>query len=124
MLMGRKFKIYIDDNLQDEIHNGEIKEIEIPPNSKELTIKVMNYISKPIILEFLDSESYEIKQNLVSNIATYIIIVFAFIFFMTKFLLEHEQSIFLYIAVPFCLISIYFSTIGRRNVLQLEKTKL
>jgi hypothetical protein len=122
--MGRKFKIYIDDILHDDISNGEIKKIDVPPNSKELTIKVMNYTSKPITLGSLDSESYSIRQNLISTITTYIMVVFAAIFFMTKVILEQEQPIFLYIATPFFLISIYYSTIGRKNVLQLEKTKL
>ncbi len=123
MLMGRKFKIYIDQKECDSINDGEIKQIEIPQDAKELTVKIMNYKSKPISLNVNDSESYVIKQNLVSTITTYLMILFAAIFFVSKFVIEKEQVLFLYICTPFVLISIYYSTFGNRSVIQLEKVK-
>ncbi len=122
ILMGRKFKIYIDDHLVDSISNGEVKRINIPLNSKELTVKVMNYKSKPITLDSLEFETYVIRQNLIASITTYVVGLFVALFFLSKFVLEQEQLIFLYIAAPFLLISIYYSTIGRRNIIQLKKT--
>jgi len=121
ILMGRKFKIYINDNLFDSISDGEIKKIDIPSNSKELTVKVMNYKSKPIVLNSLESETYVIRQNLIATLATYIGGLCVVIFFLSKFVLEQEQRIFFYISTPFLLVSIYYSTIGRRSVIQLKK---
>jgi hypothetical protein len=122
MLMARKFKIYIDNKPYDSIINGELKRFDIPPNSKELTVRVMNYSSNPISLDPLDSEQYVIKQNLFSTIVTSIVIVFAAIFFTLKFIFEQEHRIILYIAAPFVLISLYYSTIGKKSVIQIKKS--
>jgi len=121
MLMGRKFNIYIDGELYDKISNGETMNIELPENSKALTVKVMSYESKPINLNLKENESYSLKQNLISDITTYLMVLFGALFFFFDLVLEKHQPIFLYCSALFVIFSMYYSTLGRRNVLILEK---
>ncbi len=121
MLMARKFKIYIDEEVHSSIADGEQLEINIPPNSEELTVKIMNYWSKPISLNFNDSKKYVIKQNRVSTAATYLLVFFAVLHFITEFTKPIEPPIFLLCAIPFLLLQIYYSTFGRHNVILVEE---
>lgn len=118
MLMARKFKIYIDNNRFGDISDGEQKIIEIPAESNQLTVKVMNYVSKPITMK--DSETYEISQSIISVVTTFLMIISVGIYMFTKYLAKNEQPMFLYIAAPFVLISLYYSTFGRKNVIQVK----
>lgn len=121
MLMGRKFKIYIDNTLFDTISDGEKKDIELPDDSIALTIKVMNYSSKPLPLNSTLNESYLIRQSMTSTIVTSFMILFSALYLGSKFIFKNTEPILLYLAAPFFLVSIYYSTIGRSKVIQLEK---
>lgn len=81
----------------------------------------MNYSSKPLSLDSINAESFEIRQNVLSTIVTSIVVSLAAIFFIFKFIMEQEHPIILYIIAPFLLISIYYSTIGRKSVTQVVK---
>lgn len=124
MLMGRRFKIFIDSVEVETISDGELKEIKIPTDKKELILKIMNYKSAPIMLDTVNDDTFEIKQNLVSNIATYGMMIFTAAFFITKYVAKEEKIFLLYIAVPFLLVNVFYATFGRKNVIQLIPTEI
>ena len=117
MLMVRKFKILIDGKEHGVISNGEEIEVEIPPDADELHIKIMNYVSKPIKLNQNESGKYVVTQSVLSTLTTYGMILFGGLFFIFKFVLDNHQPIFLYTAMPFFILSIFYSTAGRNNVI-------
>jgi len=121
MLMARKFKILIDGIEINTISDGGELTIDLEDDAKELTVKVMNYSCKPLLLDKVDNENYVIRQNLFSTIVTFGMIIFAALFFISKMAANYEQPIFLYIAIPFFLLSGYYSSFGRNQVLELKK---
>ena len=123
VLMARNFKILVDGVLVDKIGDGETKTIILPPNSSKLTVKIMNYETRPKKVCNDNSYKFTIKQNIISTITTIGMMFFALIYFITKYIMEQEQKIFLFIAVPFFFGQIYYSTFGRKDVVQMVDSK-
>ena len=121
MLMGRNFKIYVDNTLIDKIGDGESKNMELPLNSKHLVVKIMNYKSKPLLICDENSGEYVIKQDLLSVISTSGIILLGAVFLFCKYALELELSWLYYLILPFLILDIYYLTIGKDKVIKLIK---
>ncbi len=121
MLAGRNFKILIDGKIVGNIGNNEVKQFETPSIAFKLKTKVMFNESKVIELKEGQTGDYTIKQNIISTIATLgmtLCFIPHFLFFK-----ETNNDFFLYIGIPFLLVNLYFSTFGRKNVLQIKKTE-
>lgn len=120
ILGARKFKIIIDGQEIAEIGNAEIKIIEIPYDTQQLKLKVMNYESKTIDLNSAINNSFVVKQNVLSSMSSLLVAIFAVVFLIFKFILEQDKLVVLFFAFPFVIASIYFSTFGRKKVIQIE----
>jgi hypothetical protein len=119
MLMGRNFKIYIDNTLFDKIEDGETKNIEVPENSKHLVVKIMNYKSKPLQICNENSGEYVIKQDLLSVLSTYGIILLGAVYMICKYAFDLELKAFYYLVIPLLIVDLYYMTIGRDKVIKL-----
>lgn len=121
-LSGRKFKVIIDGEEVDELSTNQTKTIEISDAAQELKINVMNYESKRINLSAVhDNDLLEIKQNVLSTISSILVAIGAGAFLISKFIFENENPVILYVVFPFVVLSIYFSTLGRKQVIQIKK---
>lgn len=121
-LSGRKIKVIIDGEEVDELSTNQTKTIEISDAAQELKINVMNYESKRINLSAVhDNDLLEIKQNVLSTISSILVAIGAGAFLISKFIFENENPVILYVVFPFVVLSIYFSTLGRKQVIQIKK---
>ncbi|MEN9997495.1 MAG: hypothetical protein RI922_485 [Bacteroidota bacterium] len=121
-LSGRKFKVIIDGEEVDELSTNQTKTIEISDAAQELKINVMNYESKRINLSAVhDNDLLEIKQNVLSTISSILVAIGAGAFLISKFIFENENPVILYVVFPFVVLSIYFSNLGRKQVIQIKK---
>lgn len=120
-LGGRKFKIIVDGQEVNEIANAETKTIELPLEAKELKIKVMNYESNVYDVSSENETFLEIKQNVISTASSLIFALLICIFFVFKFMLDQDKPVVLFFALPCVATSIYFSTFGRKKVIQIKK---
>lgn len=119
MLMARSFHILIDGEKVDSIADGETKEITLPDEPAALTVKIMFYESKPVVIGKDFPNEYVIKMNLISNIFTYLTIIIGVSLLTISYLLPTKINFFWFLVmIPFLLGDTYFYTFGRRKVIK------
>ncbi|MEE4197687.1 MAG: hypothetical protein V2I54_08590 [Bacteroidales bacterium] len=120
---ARKFRLYIDGEKIDHIGNGEIKEFELDSGKHTVTAK-MDWMSSP---EF-EVELYGDKSKTI-EISTYklgrYLIPFLFGLLVLALVLEHvfhvEVRFLFYFFIPPLLVSIYYSTFGRKKFIEIKE---
>lgn len=121
ILLGRTFKIKIDGEIVTTIANKETKTISLPENSSEMTVKIMQYESRPMKIDNIHSNNYSIKMKKLTNLFSYGLMLTAPPYLITSFVDEGKNQLFIFLLLPFLLGNIYYMTIGRRDVIQILK---
>lgn len=122
VLMARKFQILINGKKIDTISDGETKEITLPDEPAALTIKIMLYESKPVVIGKDFPNEYIIKMNFISNIFTYLTIFIGISLLTISYIIPTKINIFWFLAmIPLLLGDTYFYTFGRRKVIQVTE---
>ena len=120
---ARKFKVFINGEVVDRIGNGEIKEIELEQGKYKVIAK-MDWMSSP---DF-EVELYGDKSKTI-EISTYklgrYLIPFLFGLLVLALVLEHvfhvEVRFLFYFFIPPLLVSIYYSTFGRKKFIEIKE---
>ncbi|WP_298543062.1 hypothetical protein [uncultured Aquimarina sp.] len=121
LLGAKKLDLIIDKKLVYKIDNGKTKELKAPQKSKEMIAKIKKYEVTIQLIESDILEKFEIKFNIYFLIATYGMGLFVLINIITKFILKIDEPLFIYLLIPFLLVSLYYSTFGKKKVLLLIK---
>jgi hypothetical protein len=122
MWMLRDFEIFIDGEKKDVISNDETKVLELPDNSKILTVRISSHQSKPeMIFDVVEGE-YIISINKNSIFITFVTGFIVMLYFVIRKELEIEiPKIYYLFALPLLLLNIYYFTFGKSKNLKIIK---
>jgi hypothetical protein len=120
ILAAHSFKIKLDGQLVDKIGSGTEKIIDVT-KARELTVEVMQYKSKPIVLSEIDvreTPTLKIKFNEVYILFTFLVMLTAAILIFMNLQGKTLSNNVILCLTPIVIVQIYFMTLGRNKVIQ------
>jgi hypothetical protein len=123
---ARKYKLFIDGEKVDPIGNGEIKEFELEPG-KHTVIAKMDWMSSPefkVMLTGDKSKTIELScYKLGRYLNPYLIGILGLVLVL-DYVFHVEVKFLFYLFIPPLLVSLYYSTTGRKKFIEIKEWKI
>jgi len=123
---ARKFKLYIDGEKVDHIGNGEIKEFELKPG-KHTVIAKMDWMSSPefeLDLSGDKSKTIELSGYKLGRYLVPFLFGLLGLVLVLDYVFHVEVKFLFYFFIPPLLVSLYYSTIGRKKFIEIKEWEI
>ena len=123
---ARKFKLYIDGEKVDHIGNGEIKEFELKPG-KHTVIAKMDWMSSPefeVDLSGDKSKTIELSGYKLGRYLAPFLFGLLGLVLVLDYIFHVEVKFLFYLFIPPFLVSLYYSTIGRKKFIEIKEWEI
>ena len=123
---ARKYKLYIDGEKVEPIGNGEIKTFELDPG-KHTVIAKMDWMSSPEFEADLSGDQSKTIELSCYKLGRYLIpylIGILGLVFILEYIFHVEVKFLFYLFIPPFLVSLYYSTIGRKKFIEIKEWEI
>jgi hypothetical protein len=126
-MVMKDYKIFIDRQQVGTIYNGEIKELNITNGQHKISLKVGWRSSPEITIETTENKITILKvgifkpKNRMLRIILGITPTIFLLYYILKLVFHYEFKYMLFLIIPSILLSIIYSTLGRKKYLTLEE---
>jgi hypothetical protein len=123
---ARKFKLYIDGEKVDNIGNGEIKEFELKPG-KHTVIAKIDWMSSPefkVDLSDDKSKTIELSGYKLGRFMAPVFLGIIGLAFIFDYVFQIDTKFLFYLFIPPILVSLYYSTIGRKKFIEIKEWEI